>query len=273
MAVRIPTVTNVHLAGPNGWRPPGSITRGSTKTTIERAAADNEANTGRHCGGPSLITSRIGLLFRDRVDAGRQLATRLETLDRDGLIALGLPRGGVVIANEVATALGIPLDVVVVRKLGVPFQPELAMGAIGEDGIRVIDQRVVGAAGISEKQIHAVEERERAELARRAERFRAGRPRLDLSGATALILDDGIATGSTARAAVEVAKRLGAQRVVVATPVASMEAVRMLSDMADEVVYVSSPPNFVAIGEFYRDFSPTTDSDVVSLLERKSSTN
>jgi putative phosphoribosyl transferase len=213
------------------------------------------------------------LYFRDRVEAGRQLATRLETLDRDGLIALGLPRGGVVVASEVAAALKVPLDVVVVRKLGVPFQPELAMGAIGEDGIRVIDQRVVRAAGVSNKQIQAVEERERAELARRAQRFRGGRPRLDLSGATALILDDGIATGSTARAAVEVTKKLGALHVVVAAPVASMEAVRLLLDVADQVVYLTAPPGFLAIGEFYRDFSPTTDSEVVSLLEQGGSAN
>jgi putative phosphoribosyl transferase len=207
------------------------------------------------------------LFFRDRVDAGRQLATRLETLDRDGLIALGLPRGGVVIASEVAAALGIPLDVIVVRKLGVPFQPELAMGAIGEDGIRVIDQRVVRAAGISERRIKTVEERERVELARRAQRFRGGRPRLDLSGATALILDDGIATGSTARAAVEVARKLGANCVVVAAPVTSAEAARTLSDVADQVVYLAAPPGFLAIGEFYADFSPTSDTEVVKLLE------
>jgi putative phosphoribosyl transferase len=207
------------------------------------------------------------LFFRDRVDAGRQLATRLETLDRDGLIALGLPRGGVVIASEVAAALGIPLDVIVVRKLGVPFQPELAMGAIGEDGIRVIDQRVVRAAGITERRIQTVEERERVELARRAQMFRGGRPRLDLSGATALILDDGIATGSTARAAVEVARKLGANCVVVAAPVTSAEAARTLSDVADQVVYLAAPPGFLAIGEFYADFSPTSDTEVVKLLE------
>jgi putative phosphoribosyl transferase len=210
-----------------------------------------------------------GLIFRNRVEAGRQLATRLETLDRDGLIALGLPRGGVVVASEVAAALGIPLDVIVVRKLGVPFQPELAMGAIGEDGIRVLDQRVVRAAGISENQILAVEEQERLELARRAQRFRGGRPRLDLSDATALILDDGIATGSTARAAVEVARKLGAKRVVVAAPVTSMEAARMLSGIADEVRYLTAPPGFLAIGEFYRDFSPTSDAEVVDLLENR----
>lgn len=207
------------------------------------------------------------MFFRDRVDAGRQLATRLETLDRDGLIALGLPRGGVVIASEVAAALGIPLDVIVVRKLGVPFQPELAMGAIGEDGIRVIDQRVVRAAGITERRIQTVEERERVELARRAQMFRGGRPRLDLSGATALILDDGIATGSTARAAVEVARKLGANCVVVAAPVTSAEAARTLSDVADQVVYLAAPPGFLAIGEFYADFSPTSDTEVVKLLE------
>ncbi len=171
------------------------------------------------------------------------------------------------IASEVAKALGIPLDVVVVRKLGVPFQPELAMGAIGEDGIRVIDQRVVGVAGISDRQIQVVEERERMELARRAQRFRGGRPRLDLTGATALILNDGIATGSTARAAVEVVRKLGATRVVVAAPVTSIEAVRMLSVVADQVVYLTAPPGFLAIGEFYADFSPTSDTEVVKLLE------
>jgi len=208
------------------------------------------------------------LFFRDRAEAGRRLASRLEALDRQGLIALGLPRGGVVVAYEVASALGIPLDVVVVRKLGVPYQPELAMGAIGEDGIRVIDQRVVRAAVVADQQIKAVEDRERVELARRAESYRRGRPRLDLTAATALIIDDGIATGSTARAAVEVARKLGADRVVVAAPVASLEAVRMLSNVADQVVYLTAPPGFLAIGEFYADFSPTTDSEVVDLLEQ-----
>jgi len=211
------------------------------------------------------------LFFRDRAEAGRRLASRLEALDRQGLIALGLPRGGVVVAYEVASALGIPLDVVVVRKLGVPYQPELAMGAIGEDGIRVIDQRVVRAAVVADQQIKAVEDRERVELARRAESYRQGRPRLDLTAATALIIDDGIATGSTARAAVEVARKLGANRVVVAAPVASLEAVRMLSSIADQVVYLTAPPGFLAIGEFYADFSPTTDTEVVDLLEQRAS--
>lgn len=211
------------------------------------------------------------MFFRDRAEAGRRLASRLEALDRQGLIALGLPRGGVVVAYEVASALGIPLDVVVVRKLGVPYQPELAMGAIGEDGIRVIDQRVVRAAVVADQQIKAVEDRERVELARRAESYRQGRPRLDLTAATALIIDDGIATGSTARAAVEVARKLGANRVVVAAPVASLEAVRMLSSIADQVVYLTAPPGFLAIGEFYADFSPTTDTEVVDLLEQRAS--
>ena len=181
---------------------------------------------------------------------------------------MGLPRGGVVIAYEVAKALDIPLDVIVVRKLGVPYQPELAMGAIGEDGVRVLDARVIRAAGVNEAQIRMVEDRERVELARRAVEFRRGRDRLDLNGATALVIDDGIATGSTARAATEVVRKLGARKVVVAAPVASPEAVRLLSNIADEVVCLAAPAGFLSIGEFYGDFSPTSDAQVVSLLSQ-----
>jgi putative phosphoribosyl transferase len=205
--------------------------------------------------------------FRDRVEAGRRLASRLEQFDRQGLVALGLPRGGVVVASEVARILQIPLDVIVVRKLGVPFQPELAMGAIGEDGVRVIDLRVVKAAGIRDAQIRMVEDRERMELERRVAEFRRDRVRIDLNGKTALVIDDGIATGSTARAATEVVRKLGARQVVVAAPVASPEAVRMLSTIADEVICLTAPAGFLSIGEFYADFSPTPDSLVVSLLE------
>lgn len=218
------------------------------------------------------ISSRVRLYFRDRVDAGRRLASRLEKLDRHGLIALGLPRGGVVVAYEVARMLRIPLDVVVVRKLGVPYQPELAMGAIGEDGVRVIDSRVVRLARINQDQISIVENRERLELERRVAAFRRGRKRVELKGATALVIDDGIATGSTARAATEVVRKLGASRVVVAAPVASPEAVRMLSTIADDIVYMAAPDGFLSIGEFYGDFSPTSDSEVVSLLASEGST-
>ena len=149
-------------------------------------------------------------MFRDRLDAGRRLAAKLEHLEGEDLVVLGLPRGGVPVAFEVAQALGAPLDVIVVRKLGVPFQPELAMGAIGEDGVLVLQRDVVRMAGIGERELAAVERRERAELERRAGRFRGGRPWPSLEGRPAVVVDDGIATGSTARAACQVARAQGA---------------------------------------------------------------
>ncbi|MDP3984391.1 MAG: phosphoribosyltransferase family protein [Acidimicrobiia bacterium] len=208
------------------------------------------------------------MFFRDRADAGRQLAARLAALDRANLVVLGLPRGGVVVASEVAAALAAPLDVIIVRKLGVPQQPELAMGAIGEGGVRVIDARLITAAGVSAGAIRRVEEMERAELERRARTFRAGRPPLSLQGATALIVDDGIATGSTAQAAAEVVRHQGAEQVIVAAPVGSPEAVRRLSTTVDQVIVLTAPAQFFAIGEFYADFSPTQESEVVALLDR-----
>src|SRR5256886_10110687 len=164
----------------------------------------------------------------DRTDAGRRLAaylSELSELPRDALVVLGLPRGGVVVAYEVATALGAPLDVILVRKLGVPFQPELAMGAIGEGGAHVVDEAVAREVRVSASDLAAVEDRERNELARRVRRFRGDREPLSLVGRTALIVDDGIATGSTARAACQVARARGAARVIVATPLASPGAV------------------------------------------------
>lgn len=205
-------------------------------------------------------------MFRDRADAGRRLATRLVDLRGDDVVVLGLPRGGVPVAYEVAMALDAPLDVIVVRKLGVPDQPELAVGAIGEDGTRVIDLRVRELAGVSARTIDAVEARERQELERRARLYREGRPPLKLRGATAVIVDDGVATGSTARAAALVARALGARRVVVAAPVAPVGIADRLADACDEVVVVAAPERFYAIGGFYRDFSQTTDQEVVDLL-------
>ena len=160
------------------------------------------------------------MLFVDRVDAGRRLARKLEHLRGAGVVVVGLPRGGVPVALEVAEALDAPLDVILVRKLGVPLQPELGMGAIGEDGVRVINHAVISIAGVSESEIADVERRERTELARRAERFRRGRPRIPLEGRTVVVVDDGIATGSTARAACQVARAEGADRVILAVPVA-----------------------------------------------------
>jgi putative phosphoribosyl transferase len=206
--------------------------------------------------------------FLDRSDAGRQLADRMLHLRGEDVVVLGLPRGGVPVAAEVARALGAPLDVILVRKLGVPVQPELGMGAIGEGGIRIINADVVAIAHVTDAEIAAVEQRERSELDRRARRFRGERPRTPLAGRTAIIIDDGIATGSTARAACQVARAQGAARVVLAVPVAPPSARSALAADADEVICLETPGHFLAIGEWYQDFSQTSDHEVVSLLRR-----
>ena len=204
--------------------------------------------------------------FLDRSEAGRRLAPRLMHLKGEDVVVLGLPRGGVPVAFEVARALGAPLDVMVVRKLGVPFQPELGMGAIGEGGIRVINDRVVEMAGVNPQQLEQVERRERVELERRATSYRGGRPPIDVAGRTVVLVDDGIATGSTARAACQVAVARGAERVVLAVPVASPEAVADLGREA-EVVCLEVPGHMWAVGEWYRDFSQTSDEEVIRLLD------
>ncbi len=205
-------------------------------------------------------------VFRDRVDAGRQLAERLAYLCDQDVVVLGLPRGGVPVAFEVAEALNAPLDVIVVRKLGVPFQPELAMGAIGEGGARVLDADVCRRARISEDDLRTVERQERGELEARVARYRRGRERVAVSGRVAVVVDDGIATGSTARVACEVARQLGAARVVLAVPVGPSRTLRDFP-AADEVVCVSAVSRFLAVGYHYLDFSPTSDEQVVVLLD------
>jgi putative phosphoribosyl transferase len=207
-------------------------------------------------------------VFADRADAGRRLARRLEHLRGEPVVVLGLPRGGVAVAFEVAAGLQAPLDVIVVRKLGVPFQPELGMGAIGEDGVRVVNDEVVRMAGVSVDEIAAVESRERAELERRAQRFRGERPRVPLEGRTAVVVDDGIATGSTARAACQVARAHGAARVVLAVPVAPPGWEARIGNAADEFVCLATPESFFAIGQFYDNFAQTSDDEVVDCLER-----
>jgi putative phosphoribosyl transferase len=204
--------------------------------------------------------------FLDRRDAGRRLARQLEPLRGQDVVVLGLPRGGVPVAFEVARALGAPLDVVVVRKLGVPSQPELAMGAVGEGGVTVVDQRVVALAGVGPDVVARAEERERAEVVQRARRFRGDRPRTPLAGRTAVVVDDGIATGSTARAAAAVVRAQGAGRVVLAAPVCARESARALAGEFDQVVCLEVPHRFAAVGRFYEDFRPTSDEEVVELL-------
>ena len=180
---------------------------------------------------------------------------------------LGLPRGGVPVAFEVARALDAPLDVVVVRKLGVPFQPELGMGAIGEDGVCVLNEDLIRVARVSPDELASVEARERAEVDRRATLYRRGRPRLSLAGRTVIVADDGIATGGTARAALQVVRAHGARRVVLAVPVASPETLSAMTTDADEIVAVDTPTPFYAVGEWYERFSQTPDAEVISLLE------
>ncbi len=210
-------------------------------------------------------------VFRDRIDAGRRLAGLLGHLRGADAVVVGLPRGGVPVAARVADELTAPLDVILVRKLGVPFQPELAMGAIGEDDVRVVDADIVRMAGVSADELAAVEDRERTELERRSERYRRGRPRTSLAGRTVVVVDDGVATGSTARAACLVARAEGARRVVLAVPVAPSDWTDRLGAAADEYVAVQTPEDFSGVGQFYRDFAQTSDEVVVALLDRAAS--
>ncbi|OII60579.1 phosphoribosyltransferase [Streptomyces sp. CC53] len=206
--------------------------------------------------------------FPDRPSAGRQLADAVARLRLNDPVVLGLPRGGVPVAHEVARVLGAPLDVLVVRKLGVPSRPELGFGAIGEGGVRVLNDSVVRAARVREQDLARVEDAERSVLEGRLRRYRGQRAAVPLGGRTAVLVDDGVATGSTALAACRVARAQGAARVVVAVPVAPPEALGVLRREADEVVCLSSPEWFTAVGQWYDDFSQTEDEEVAALLAR-----
>ncbi|RBY79834.1 phosphoribosyltransferase [Geodermatophilus sp. TF02-6] len=206
--------------------------------------------------------------FQDRRDAGRQLGRRLAPMAGRDVVVLGLPRGGVPVAAEVARALGAPLDVVLVRKLGLPRRPELAMGAVGEDGVTVVNDDVLRIGRVEEATFTEAERRERAELERRARHFRGDRSRVPLEGRTAVVVDDGIATGATARAACAVVRAHGAARVVLAAPVGSPTAVREIAPEVDELVCLETPDRFTAVGQAYADFRPTDDEEVLELLRR-----
>ncbi|MDM0083836.1 phosphoribosyltransferase [Variovorax sp. J31P179] len=204
--------------------------------------------------------------FKDRRDAGRALAKALEAWrGRPGVLVLALPRGGVPVAWEVARALGAPLDVLVVRKLGFPGQEEYAMGAIAPGGVRVMGEADAGWP-VSARELEAVVAREQAELVRREQRYRGGRPPLDLAGRVLILVDDGLATGATMRAAVQAARAGNPKQVIVAVPVASTEAVQSLSALADEVVCLFTPEHFRAVGLWYQDFTQTSDEEVDRLL-------
>lgn len=204
--------------------------------------------------------------FRDRTEAGRRLADHCDHLRGESPVVLALPRGGVPVAAEVADRLGAPLDVLVVRKLGLPRQPELGVGAVGEGGTTVWNRDLLGQLGLGPDDLREVTDREGTEVDRRVARYRGRDRGVDVAGRTVVLVDDGLATGSTARAAVEVLREWGAGRVVLAVPVAPRASVDELAGVADEVVCVATPDPFRAIGEFYDDFTQVSDDQVVAGL-------
>ncbi len=206
--------------------------------------------------------------FRNRRDAGRMLAAKLDAYaGRDDVIVLGLPRGGVPVAYEVALHLGAPLDVLPVRKLGVPGRPELAFGAVALGGIRVLNPEVLATAGLDPAVLAQITEREQAELQRRERAYRGETPAVAVAGRTALLVDDGLATGATMRAAVRAARAAGAIPVV-AVPVAPRDVCGLLARCAEAVVCLLTPAQFGAVGQWYGDFNPTSDEEVRRLLQR-----
>jgi len=208
------------------------------------------------------------MMFADRLAAGQRLADAAASLAGPDVVVVGLPRGGVPVAGEIARALRAPIDVIVVCKLGVPGRPELAMGAVGEGGVQVVNADVVRAAGVSPEQFARVEGLARAEVERRAARFRGDRAPVVLAGRSVLVVDDGIATGATARAACQIVREHGAARVVLAVPVGPPAVIRDMRDVADEVLCLHAPARFGAVGQFYADFAQTTDEEVRAALRR-----
>lgn len=206
-------------------------------------------------------------IFANRQEAGRRLAATLRDLaGNPDVVVLGLPRGGVPVAHEVAEALGAPLDVFVVRKLGAPTQPELALGAIASGGVVVLNEEIVRHLGVDATRLQAIIEVERAEIEARDRQYRGNRSPLELAGRTVIVVDDGLATGATMRAAVAAVRQRGASEVIVAVPVAAPEAVDTLLRDAARVAVISTPPDFIAVGRWYRDFLQVTDDEVRRLL-------
>lgn len=207
------------------------------------------------------------MIYRDRQDAGRELARKLgQYRNRHDVVVLALPRGGVPVGYEVARELHAPLDVFVVRKLGTPGQPELAMGAIASGGVRVINRDVVEALGIPGAMIEQVAQIEGEELKRRERDYRGGRPPVEVRGKIVIVVDDGLATGSTMRAAAQALRQEGAAKTVIAVPVAAKQSCEAVRQEADEVVCGATPDPFFAVGQWYRDFDQTTDGEVRELL-------
>lgn len=206
--------------------------------------------------------------FVDRQDAGRQLGEQLSESGLADPVVLALPRGGVPVAYEVALALDAPLDVLVARKIGAPFQPEFGVGAIAEGGATVLDERSMASLGLSEQDLQATIAEEQAELERRIQRYRGDRPPSDVAGKSAVVVDDGLATGVTARAAVQSVRVREPARVVLAVPTGAPATATAFEDLVDDVVCLITPDNFRAVGLWYQHFDQTSDETVVALLQR-----
>jgi putative phosphoribosyl transferase len=208
----------------------------------------------------------VGARYRDRSEAGRRLVRELQDTREANPVVIAVPRGGVPVAVELARAFGAPLEIMAVRKLGAPGNPELGVGALAEDGTAVLDSRSAAMLGLTREMLDAAVERESAELRRRVECYRQGRPRLELAGREVILVDDGLATGLSDLAAVRALRKRDAGRVVVAAPVGSGPAVAMLAKEADRVVCVTVPERLGGVGLWYRDFSPVSDEEVVRLI-------
>lgn len=210
---------------------------------------------------------RAEMLFEDRGDAGRQLAERLAPYAEEHPMVFALPRGGVPVGKEVSHSLGAPLEVVVSRKLGAPGQPEFGIGAVAPGGVRVLNERVVRALGIEEAYLEMISARELAEAERRLKLFRGDRPYPDLEGRTVILVDDGLATGVTARAALLALRRMNPRRLVLAVPVCAVQTAELLRPETDDLICLLAPANLEAVGLWYRNFEQTSDEEVVRLLE------
>ena len=208
------------------------------------------------------------MYFRDRSEAGRQLGTQLTEIANRDVLVLALPRGGVPVAFEVAKALNAPLDVLVVRKLGVPGEREVAMGAIASGGVRILNWDVIRAVALSPQQIDAVAQEEARELQRREQEYRGNRKRMEVDGRTVILVDDGLATGSTMRAAVAALRQEKPRQIIVAVPVAAPSTCAEIEKVADRVVCLYTPLKFLSVSQWYQNFSQTTDEEVRELLDR-----
>jgi putative phosphoribosyl transferase len=209
-----------------------------------------------------------GRLFRDREDAGRRLAERLSEYRDEDPVVLALPRGGVPVGYEISLCLGAPLDVLVARKLGAPGREEFGIGAVAQGGVRVLNEDAVWELGISDEYIERIAKKETEEIGRRLALLRGDRPEPEVGGRTAILVDDGLATGVTARAAIEAIRLHDPQRIVLAVPVCAAQTAKTMRSEVDELVCLEAPSDLVAIGFWYEDFYQVPDEEVVGLLER-----